>query len=344
MVRSVSNCEQYFIFFFNFTRDNACQNVLPTAIVTPEPMNDDIKTTVITLTEHAKEIIAGSYKNVDRIFRLTDKNRNSPEIADLAETFGMMSVKVEAREFALEQMIEELKEKNARVESLCRLRSQLSSIFILTVLLTTVYIFVLGFLETSFIANLPNADNIREYASRCIELITLCIVVWLILTTHLPLKDFGLTLKGWKRAVTESLAVSALVIALLAIVKILLNRYSPGVFKEKQVFNFAYFGILYITYLLVAPMQEFIARGTMQGTLSRLFSGRYSGLMSIMVTSFLFGSLHMCHSIHLSIAALVSSWLWGWMYQRQKTLIGVSLSHFLIGNAAGLMGYWTFFS
>jgi hypothetical protein len=48
-------------------------------------------------------------------------------------------------------------------------------------------------------------------------------------------------------------------------------------------------------------------------------------------------------SIALATAALLTSWLWGWMYHRQKTLVGVSLSHFLIGNATGLMGYWTFF-
>ena len=306
-------------------------------------MNDDLKTSVTTVTENAREIISGSYKRIDELFAMTDKNRNCPEIADLAETFGMMTVKIEAREFALEQTIEKLKEKNLYIESLSRQRTQLSSIFVSTVLLTTLYIFVLGFLETSYITGLPNAENIREYASRGIELITLGIVVWLITQTRLPLKDFGLTLKGSKRALPESIAVSAVVIALLALVKVMLNRYSPGIFKETQVFDLSYFGLSYITYLVIAPIQEFIARGTMQGSLSRLFTSRYSGLTAVIVTSFLFGALHMCHSISLSISALLTSWLWGWMYLRHKSLVGVSVSHFLIGNAAGLMGYWTFF-
>jgi len=306
-------------------------------------MNDDLKSTVATLTAHAKEIISGSYKNADELFSLTDQNRNSPEIADLAETFGMMTVKIEAREIALGRSIEDLKEKNARIQNLCWERTQFSAIFVSTVLLTTVYIFVLGFLETDYITRLPNAEDIREYASRGTELMTLGIVVWMIARTRLPLKDFGLTLTGWKRSVAESIAVSAIVVAVLALVKVMLNRYSPGIFKEAQVFNLSYFGLSYITYLVVAPMQEFIARGTMQGTLGRLFAGPSSGLLAIIVTSFLFGALHMCHSISLSISALLTSWLWGWMYQRQKSLVGVSVSHFLIGNAAGLMGYWTFF-
>ncbi len=307
-------------------------------------MNEDINKTIIALTGHANEIIAGSYENVGKIFSLTDKDSNSAEIANLAESFGMMAIKVEAREFALEKTIEELKEKKARVESLVRLRTQFSFIFISTVLLTTVYIFLLGFLETPYISELPNADGIREYSSRGIEFITLIIVVLTIFTMRLPLKDFGLTTTGWKRAIIESLLVTVPVIAFLAFFKVMMNIYYPGIFKETQIFNIGYFGISYIVYLLVAPVQEFIARGTMQGSLTRLFSGRYSGLMGVLVTSFLFGSLHMCHSIHLSIAALLTSWLWGWMYQRQKTIIGVSLSHFLVGNAAGLMGFWTFFS
>jgi membrane protease YdiL (CAAX protease family) len=90
-------------------------------------------------------------------------------------------------------------------------------------------------------------------------------------------------------------------------------------------------------------VQEFIARGTVQGTLERLFSGRHRGFLAILVTSLLFGSLHVYSSIPLAVSALLTSWLWGWMYNRQQTLAGVSLSHFLIGNAAGLMGYWTFF-
>ena len=102
------------------------------------------------LTEHANEIVGGSYKNVDKIFGLTDKTTNSPELVKLAETFGMMSVKIEAREFALEQTIDELKKKNTYIESLNIIRSQLSSLFVSIVLLVTSYIFVLGIITNDF--------------------------------------------------------------------------------------------------------------------------------------------------------------------------------------------------
>lgn len=307
-------------------------------------MEESIKKTIVALTDHANEVIKGCYKNTDKIFSLTDNTRNSPDIANLAEAFGMMVVKVEAREYQLEKTIEELKEKKGTIENLLLLRSQLSSIFISTVLLITFYIFILGFLETPSIKNLPNIDSIHIYVYRIVEVLALAIVITIITKMHLPIRDFGINLNGWKRSIIESVLISMAVIILLALLKIFLNNSHPGIFKETQIFNFGYFGITYITYIIVAPIQEFIARGVMQGSLSKLFSGKNSGLLAILVTSFLFGALHMCHSISLSVVALLTSWLWGWMYNRQKNLLGISISHFLIGNATDLMGYWTFFS
>ncbi len=306
-------------------------------------MKEDIRSAIVALTGHAKKVISGSYDNVGQIFSLSDETKHTPEVANLAETFGMMVVKVEAREFALEQTIEKLIEEKQKVEMLIKLRSQLSVIFISTVLLTTFYIFVLGFLESKLICNLPNINQIREYSSRVVEFITLGIVIIFIRLMRLPLKEFGVTLVGWKRSALESVAVSIVVIIMLAFFKYFMIQSGSTLFQESAIFNFGYFGISYITYLLVAPMQEFIARGTMQGSLSLLLPGKNSGWLAVLVTSFLFGALHMSHSIALSISALITSLLWGWMYERHKTLVGVSLSHFLVGNAAGLMGYWTFF-
>ena len=304
---------------------------------------NDLAAAVAVLTEHAKEIIAGSFKNVDRIFSLTDKKKHSQEIAELAETFGMMSVKVEAREYALEQTINELREKKADLENANRIRTQLASIFISVILLITFYTFVLGFLNSGFITRYEFLNHYKVYVSRGLEVVTLLIVIWMIISSGLPLRNFGVTFAGWKRSVFESVAVSAVVIGVLLGLKIAANAYYPGLFKDTRLVRLEYFDYTYIVYLVVAPLQEFITRGTVQSTLMRLFAGRYSGFLAILVTSFLFGSLHVYSSITLAVVALLTSWLWGWMYNRQKNLVGVSLSHFLIGDMAGLMGYWNFF-
>ena len=304
-------------------------------------MNEIDPTVIRTLTEHANEIVAGSYKNVDQVFGLTDKTKNNPDLAELAESFGMMSVKIEAREYALEQKIEELRQKNEQIAALSTIRSILSKTFVGIVLVIALYIFLLGFLYNS---NLPDARFIRFFQSYpVIELISLLIIVRVVWTSKLRMQDFGITLKGWRHAVTTSLFVSTGLIALMALVKFLVNRYYPGVFKEKQIIDLSYFGISYITYIVVAPLQEFVSRGAIQGTLEKLLDVRSKGFVSILVTTMLFGAIHMMISFNLALASIIMGWIWGWMYHKQQSLVGVSLSHFLVGNMAGLMGYWNFF-
>lgn len=275
---------------------------------------NNLAAAVSVLTQHAREIIAGSFKNVDRIFRLTDKKKYSPEISELAETFGMMSVKVEAREFALEQTIAELREKKADLEEAYRIRTQLASIFVSVVLLITFYTFVLGFLNSGWIIRHESLNSIKVYISRGLEIVTLLIVIRMVIVSRLPLGSFGITLAGWKRSVAESLVVSAFVIVFLLLFKIAANIYWPGLFKETELVRWGYFDYTYIVYLVVAPLQEFITRGTVQSTLMRLFAGRHSGFLAIVVTSFLFGALHVYASLNLAVVALLTSWLWGWMY------------------------------
>ena len=62
-----------------------------------------------------RKIAKGDYdqRDSDRLFELAKKGRYPALLADLAESFGMMMVKLEAREFRLKQLIEDLKDKPA---------------------------------------------------------------------------------------------------------------------------------------------------------------------------------------------------------------------------------------
>jgi hypothetical protein len=70
---------------------------------------NDHSEAIRTITGHAREVTRGSYEHTEELQRLADESVYSPEIAGLAEAFGMMSIKVEAREFALQQKNAELK-------------------------------------------------------------------------------------------------------------------------------------------------------------------------------------------------------------------------------------------
>ena len=70
------------------------------------------------LNSSCKIIASGQYEksDADKLFELSKKGRYPSILAELAESFGMMLVKVEAREFERSQIIEELEEAKNKLE------------------------------------------------------------------------------------------------------------------------------------------------------------------------------------------------------------------------------------
>ena len=69
------------------------------------------------LNQACKKIASGDYsqEEAERLFELAKRERYPSLLADLAESFGMMMVKIEAREFKMKQMVEELEQAKAQV-------------------------------------------------------------------------------------------------------------------------------------------------------------------------------------------------------------------------------------
>ena len=70
------------------------------------------------LNQACKKIASGDYsqKDSERLFELAKGQRYPSLLADLAESFGMMMVKVEAREFSLQQAVDELEKTKTELE------------------------------------------------------------------------------------------------------------------------------------------------------------------------------------------------------------------------------------
>jgi transcriptional regulator with PAS, ATPase and Fis domain len=75
---------------------------------------DTLLARLIAITE---ELSQGRFGQYDDLFELTKNGQYPPLIARFAESFGMMAVKIEAREFRLEQMIEELRSTEAQLRA-----------------------------------------------------------------------------------------------------------------------------------------------------------------------------------------------------------------------------------
>ncbi len=81
------------------------------------PRNTVFCSVYVILNTSCKKIASGKYDKADteRLFELAKKGRYPGIFSELAESFGMMMVKIEAREFRLKQIIEELEPTKAKL-------------------------------------------------------------------------------------------------------------------------------------------------------------------------------------------------------------------------------------
>ncbi|MEZ4384198.1 MAG: cyclic nucleotide-binding domain-containing protein [Nannocystaceae bacterium] len=153
------------------------------------------------------------------------------------------------------------------------------------------------------------------------------------------LDRFGVTLRGARRALGEATAATLLVLGLLTLGKWLLIQFHPA-FADVPLIGFAArvemygadrLAILGLSYGLFSPIQEFIARGVLQTSLEQFLTFKRKTLAAVLLSNLLFATLHLHTSYRLAALAFAGGLLWGWMYARQRTLVGVSVSHILVG-------------
>lgn len=78
---------------------------------------DDLLALIRSLMELTQKVSQGQYGFAEELLDFTKSGKYPELISELAESFSMMMVKVEAREFKLEQMIDELAAKNRELEA-----------------------------------------------------------------------------------------------------------------------------------------------------------------------------------------------------------------------------------
>lgn len=299
-------------------------------------METNLDDALQSITKQADLICHGNYDHTDEIYQFSNPEKYPDSLVNFVEAFGFMAVKLEAREMHLENTIEALKIKNEQLEESITRHNHLNFVFMNTVVLLTFFSFVLALLKTQ-------SDTVSKIAttfvvSRLIEFAILASSILLIVKSKLPLSNFGLSLKNWPRAVKESLYATVFAILCCTLFKVFLVWFNLS--ENTYIIRFSNIEWSFAFYFIVAPLQEFLGRGVVQGTLQRIVPGKYGWLMAIVLTSLIFGTLHLYISTSFALASMVGSFLWGWLYLRHGTIVGVSISHFIIGIWMGVLGFF----
>jgi CRP/FNR family transcriptional regulator, cyclic AMP receptor protein len=194
-------------------------------------------------------------------------------------------------------------------------------------------------LAVQVLINLSLDTNRASLISAGTILVFCGVLVLMIRQSELPIYMFGLTTRGWKPALTESMTWTVVIILVLVSVKWALVSFVPK-YQHLPVFGFdpvhtKYLAFNFALYGLHSPVQEFIARGVLQGSLQHFFRGKNVTWRAILISNALFSATHV-HLLGgmLGLVVFVPGLFWGWLYSRHENLIGVSISHLLIGWTA----------
>lgn len=206
--------------------------------------------------------------------------------------------------------------------------------------------------------DLSGAD--RGVASVVMILVAFLPFILSVYTGPFKFADLGLTFKGAGAAVREAVLFSAIFLVGLAGLKYLIVTQVPA-FLEHDVFELArtfsrpgpdggidvqFYAINIVVYALFVPIQEVVVRCGLQSLIREFLYGsdRYRTIVAILVSNIFFAAAHTHLNVGIALATFVGGLFFGWLFHRHRSIVGVSISHIMIGGAALFaLGLETFF-
>jgi membrane protease YdiL (CAAX protease family) len=230
----------------------------------------------------------------------------------------------------------------AKEAEFARYRGAVGGIVIAALTLLSLYTLAL-----SIMPRFENYLDVNFVLSPFIILFFALIFVPVILKSGFPPAFFGITFSHWQRALLFSVTASLAFVAAGALTKWTLIFLSPSA-SGMPLVSFAdvhigpehamissWYWVAVCLYLVLTPVQEFVARCGIQAPLYAFLRGSEARrrALSILVSNLVFSAAHAHIGLAFALAAFLPGLFWGWIFARTNSLLAASASHFLIGGA-----------
>lgn len=152
--------------------------------------------------------------------------------------------------------------------------------------------------------------------------------------TGIKFEDMGLRIKGAGKYIRTDFLITVVIMAVIIGGKFLCRRFLPEFFPPEAPFFYWYTAEIYdYIYPVTVIAQEFLTRGLMHESIARIIPGEHAELVAIVVSSLFFSAVH----IHMGLAYMIGSFLllslFGLIYRRQRTIWGLCIPHFFLGES-----------
>lgn len=169
-----------------------------------------------------------------------------------------------------------------------------------------------------------------------IEVMGAVVSFFVLRKTSITREDMGISFKGAGKAVVVDTVCTAAVLAGMVVLKLIIRAISPEM-AGRPMFYFGSWDIMDTLYPITVVIQEFLTRGVVQGGIKKILPGKYATHISIVLSSLFFSALH----IHMGLGFMVGAFLllsvFGILYEKQKTIWGLCIPHFLLGLSLKLI-------
>ena len=164
------------------------------------------------------------------------------------------------------------------------------------------------------------------------------LVIWR--KTGFSVADMGLSTVNLKKNLLSGAVVTGIGLLLMVAVKLVMMKIKPDFFGGKPFINFGNQAAWrYFYYTFSVFMQEFISQGVMHENLRRLLVGPHKDLLALIFASMLFGSMHVFYGIIYMVGGTLLLLVIGKMYAKQRSIWGILLPHFVLGNMLVAFGF-----
>jgi CRP-like cAMP-binding protein/membrane protease YdiL (CAAX protease family) len=158
-----------------------------------------------------------------------------------------------------------------------------------------------------------------------------------------PPSAYGLTWLKWRAVAAEAVLYTSPFLLLMTVIKALCIHFIPRLHAEPLFNPSAIFGggpfrpgffiFSVLLYATLTPAQELFNRSGLQASMQKFLPstpGR-TNWTPIVFSNLVFATAHTHIGFGFALSAFLPGLFWGWLFDKQRSLVGVAVSHTLVG-------------